>query len=691
MALGDYLVGLLFAGVVFGATAAAAAIVVMRRGGAFPVPVAVAAWGLLGTAGVFASHLVPGMLGVLSRETAALAALVLLALVAWLVPAGARTAREVSEQSRSPGVSWALGAGALGVTAVYLLALMLDHRGEFPVSPDAVTFHLPNVARWMQSGSFWQVDDFVPNRAAGNYPQTADVLHLAVILPWSRDFLMPLANFPLTALLGLALFCGAHELRAPVPVAMLGAAAVVALPVVGYLASAGLADPAMYATFACGVLFLMRHWRTGDPFDLVLAGIGLGVAFGTRWYAVPAVVATAGVWAAGWLVARRPFGALVRSAGVIVGLVVAFGGFWVVRNWVESGNPGFPVKVQLGGTVIFDAPRDEFRELHGFTLLDYVDDPGVWRDVLWPTFIDLLALTSLILLAAGLAAAVVALLRLRRGDADPATQTRVIGLVAIALLVVAVYAITPYSAAGPEGDPREGWVNARYVAPALLLAAPAMAWLLGLAGRLRTPLEALVALATLDAIRRSADLPVGDAGALAVFGALAVVAGAIGAFTLLRRRPRPATSIAAATAVAAAGVAIALGFVHADRYSDNWYRNFTPVNDYLKAEAPRDTRIGIVGDGWGNYPLFGLELDNEVEYVGERVDEMLRPYTEQDALTRALREGDYDLVYFHDLDTLDPDFPAQQRQWLQVAGYEQVASGTHPILGTGIALYEPRG
>ena len=683
MPLGDYLVGLLFAGIVFGAAAAAAVIVVVRRGRSFPLPVAVAAWALLGTTGVFACHLVPGMLGVLSREAAAVAALVVLA-VAVLVPAAPRRAVEVPERIRSSGFSWALGVGALVLTAGYLLALALESRGDFPVSPDTVTFHLPNVARWIQSGSLWQVDDFVPNRASGNYPQTADVLHLAVILPWSRDFLMPLANFPLTALLGLALFCSARELRVPVPTAMLAAAAVLALPVVGYLTAASLADHAMYATFACGVLFLLRHWRTGDPFDLVLAGIGLGVAFGTRWYAVPAVAVTVAVWAAGWLAVRRPLPQLVRSAGAIAGLVALLGGFWLVRNWVESGNPVFPVKVQLAELVVFDAPHDQIRELTGFTLLDYADDPGVWTDVVWPTFVDLLALTSLMLLVGASAAAVLALRRVRRDG-------RVIALAAIALIVVAIYAITPYSAAGPEGDPRAGWVNTRYVGPALLLAAPATAWLLACAGRLRVPLEALVVVGTLDALRRSAELPAGDVGAVAVLFAAALIALVLGAFALARRRPKPARAAVAAAATSAGVLALVAGAVHADRYSDNWYRHFNPVVDHLKANAPRDARIGIVGDGWSNYPLFGRELENEVEFVGDRVDGMLRALDEPRTLVHALRSGDYDFVYFHDLDTLDPALPARQRQWLERAGFRQVASGVHPILGTGIALYEPPG
>ena len=31
------------------------------------------------------------------------------------------------------------------------------------------------------------------------------------------------------------------------------------------------------------------------------------------------------------------------------------------RNWVESGNPVFPVKLEVAGVTIFDAPYDRVR------------------------------------------------------------------------------------------------------------------------------------------------------------------------------------------------------------------------------------------------------------------------------------------------------------------------------------------
>ena len=128
--------------------------------------------------------------------------------------------------------------------------------------------------------------------------------------------------------------------------------------------------------FATGACFLLRRRRTGSTVDLVLAGLGLGLAFGTKWYAVWAVAIVLAVWAAGSLLERRGARAVVRDGAVLCGLVALAGGIWMLRNLVESGNPVFPVEVSPLGLTIFDAPRDTVRESAGFTLLHYVGDGG---------------------------------------------------------------------------------------------------------------------------------------------------------------------------------------------------------------------------------------------------------------------------------------------------------------------------
>ena len=70
-----------------------------------------------------------------------------------------------------------------------------------------------------------------------------------------------------------------------------------------------------------GLLFVLRFARTERRSDLVLAGLGIGLAAGTKWYAVPGALVLIGVLAgcrhlagAGWR-ARWPTRCSRRGRG----------------------------------------------------------------------------------------------------------------------------------------------------------------------------------------------------------------------------------------------------------------------------------------------------------------------------------------------------------------------------------------
>ena len=105
--------------------------------------------------------------------------------------------------------------------------------------------------------------------------------------------------------------------------------------------------------------------RRGPDPTSCSAGLGLGLAFGTKWYAVPAVAVVVVVWGRHGCWRDGPPAAPRRDGRGLVGIVGCVGGFWLLRNLVESGNPFFPVKVSPFGVTLFDAPPDIERSSTG--------------------------------------------------------------------------------------------------------------------------------------------------------------------------------------------------------------------------------------------------------------------------------------------------------------------------------------
>ena len=674
----SYLPGALLLGLTLGAVGWAALLTVRLRLPAVMGAARLAALGLLACAGVVAVHVVPAAFGVLGRWSVPLAAVLLLVAASRLPAANPLTDSPAPPPPPSSRLSWVLAAGASLVAAGWVLGLVVQEYPSPPLQVDMVTFHLPLVASWLETGSLWRVEDFVPDKAPGYYPANGDIPMLAVVLPWDKEFLAHVVNLPLLGLLGVALYATGVELGAARAHALLFAAAAVALPVVAVIAVLGLADTFLLATFATGVLFLVRHARLGRRSDLVLAGLGLGLAMGSKWYGVTALAAVLAAWGLASLLARETWRRVAVRGAALVGLAALAGGVWLVRNLVEAGNPVFPVEVAPLGTTLFDAPRDFEREVFGFTLADYIGDGEIWSQALLPGLRGTLSLTAVVLAAGGIAAVVIAL-RSRPAAGRP------LAMVGAAVLVGIAYLLTPYSAQGVEGYPDAG-ANARYVVPALVLVAPATAWASTRLGGAALALQ-VAGLAGVIYGVAGTDVYYVPLDARSVAVAVAAVAAAVGgAFLLWRLQAvtrRRALAVAAATGMAAA---LLVGYLGYRAYDDRRYAGLEPAIDWILDNAPEDRRIGLAGLGYNPviYPAFGPRLENEVDYVGPTVKGMLRPHTRPAPLLDDLREGRYDLMVVQREGWVRRDLPARQERWLRAGGWTVMAESER------VALYAPR-
>lgn len=636
MTRADYAVGTAFFIPTIVCLLGAAWLIAHRRLAHLTGAIRVASLTVLATAILVGVHIVPAALYLLSRE-AVLATAALVLVVSWRLPSargmtcsglpGARASKSESTLTRT--AAW-LGTG--GFTA-WLLGVVWQYRYHAPAGIDTLSFHLPTVAGWVQSGTIWRVDNFIPDLFFGNYPNNGDVVLLASLLSWHNDFLTHFAIYPFIPLGVVAAYCVARELGAPASAAVLLALTVMSVPVVLEPAlNNALPDAVMFTTFAAGLAFLLRHRRTGATSDLVLAGLGLGLAFGTKWYGVSSVAVVAGIWlGARWRAGAR-LALVAREGALLGGLILAAGGVWLLRNWIFSGNPVYPVRIAPLGHTIFDAAPDRLRAAVGSSLADYLDDPTVWTDTLAHQFRIAAALPGAALLAGATAAAAAWRRKERFGGEESGLVLT--GFVLLAVLVIA-YVVTPYSALGPDGLPILAGANVRYVVPALIVSLGLAGWAAGRAGRRTLALiDVVLLLAILDGLRTS-----GVTTRARVSISLAVAGACVIALLLARRHARairrrialiPRRAVSGVVAVTLIAMVIA-----GNHYQANFNRlrytgpEVDPVLRWIDRYAPSGQRIGLAGV-WTDrglapvYPAHGPRLGNTVVYNGPYVRELLR-------------------------------------------------------------------
>jgi hypothetical protein len=328
-------------------------------------------------------------------------------------------------------------------------------------------------------------------------------------------------------------------------------------------------------------------------------------------------------------------------------LILVVGGIWMLRDWIAAGNPLLPLNVQVFGTTVFAAPPDPQRYLAS-TLADYIGSPSVWTNYLFHQFRIGTAL-PLGVLAVGVVVSAVVLVR-RRGRRTPSDRDGVAaGLVALTLVLAAVYALTPYSAPGPPGMPFAAVINVRYGVPAMIAAVGVLGWLASRCGLGWLIVVEVAALAgTLDALRvgtTTAPSTVWLAFALAAAG-VAVGALASGRFGRLLRPSKRQVAIALA---ALALIVAAVGALLKPRYDDRRYRGADPSLDWVLNHTRSDAAVGLAGSWTVQgvapiYPAFGGRLQNSVSFIGPVREGLLGRYVRAAPFRAALRRGGYQVL-----------------------------------------------
>ncbi|HST70220.1 MAG TPA: hypothetical protein VLI94_11255 [Solirubrobacterales bacterium] len=479
---------------------------------------------------------------------------------------------------------------------------------------DSTWYHGPFAAGFFQSGDTWDLHFIAPQFLAWFYPANAEIFHGVGMLAFGRDILSPLLNLGWFVGCLVACWCIGRPFKVAPWSLALGAIA---------LSVPALADQAGEArNDIVGIFFLLAAVAIAlngerDVRTALVAGLAAGLMAGTKLnFLLPAAVLVVG------FAAIAPRGERGRVFGAATLAALAGGGYWYLRNLVHSGNP-LPWIDSLG-PISLPAPDQALGGREAHSVLGYLTDGSVWSDWFLPGLHDGLWFLWPLLLLAALAGLVLA-----------CTGKRTLVLAGAAGLATALaWLVAPTSASGPDGMPRGFESGLRYLAPALVLGLA----LLPTSPRIRVWLS--------FGLHKRPNLN-HTAG-----GRRGLVAGIVSVAILL---------------------VVALGYPVQRHYLENRYADpsFTaPGLNAAFAWARDVSGARIATASTRQYPLYGTDLSNEVEYVG-----LDRPHGgfESPATCREylllLSDGNYDYA-IATRDRTEPGKPPYppSAQWTEAAG-----------------------
>jgi len=248
-----------------------------------------------------------------------------------------------------PVPRWAWSPGAsLALISVAALAVCLTVSGH-TFDYDSVHYHIVNAAHYLDTGSIRTVPFSDPGDDVAASPGDGALLLLAVMLPFHTAGASSLVALFATLVLVVLAASLSRELGRGA-----WAGAVAALVVVStyvyFVYDIGTAQDTGVGLvgLASAITFGLRAARTGQLRWLLLAGMGAGLAIGTKAADLlpgMAVAVAVVIIDRSW---RRPLG-LAGLAAAVAALSLP----WYLRNWVDLGNPLFPIAVQLGPWHVF--------------------------------------------------------------------------------------------------------------------------------------------------------------------------------------------------------------------------------------------------------------------------------------------------------------------------------------------------
>lgn len=503
---------------------------------------------------------------------------------------------------------------ALLIGAVAVAKFALEAKGKLSTGMtgfDSTWYHGPFAAGFFQSGNTWDLHFIAPQFLAWFYPANGEIFHAAGMLAFGRDVLSPLLNIGWFMGCLVACWCIGRPFRVAPWSLALGA---IALSVPALADQAGEARNDIVGIFflLSAVAIFLNGERTART--ALVVGLAAGLAAGTKLnFLLPAAVLVVGA------AVVAPRGLKGRAFGMTVLGAFAGGGYWYLRNLAHSGNP-LPWVHHLG-PINLPAPEQALGGREAHSVLGYLTDGSVWSDWFLPGLHSGLWLLWPLLVLAAFAGLILAAAQVRGAFVDqedtksprPGVALGIAGLVGLATALA--WLVAPTSASGPEGMPRGFESGLRYLAPALVLG--------------------LALLPTAPAVASSLSR-------LGVRRSFAPDSGVNGRDTQRRRVVLPA-GIAVLLFVIAIGYPVQRHYLQG-RYKDPTFTSAPGLNAAF-AWAGDVSGARIATTSTRQYPLFGTDLSNRVQFLGlEQAHGGFESPTTCRQYLRLLGEGDYDYV-----------------------------------------------
>ena len=264
---------------------------------------------------------------------------------------------EPNEAGREAGAGEPLGLGgtiALGLAlwAMTMLALNSLLRPVKVVS-DGPIYHLWFAARWAEAGRIFLVPTPFGDNVATYFPATGDLWFAWLVIGWGGETLAKVGQVPFLPIAAMAVYAMARRLGAGRSASVIAACCLSTVTPLIVFANEANVDAILLAGYLASAFFLLRYaLGDGGIGSIALGGLAAGLSWGCKPTGLIFVSPVLGL--AALAVLRRPMPIRSRLGHLLVlaGTPMLTAGYWYARNAFVTGNPLYPLQVEVGERVL---------------------------------------------------------------------------------------------------------------------------------------------------------------------------------------------------------------------------------------------------------------------------------------------------------------------------------------------------
>jgi len=221
--------------------------------------------------------------------------------------------------------------------AIFLFVFYLISALVPPYRIDALAYHLPEAMQIAQ-GNFFSIGGF--GNMLSNTPKLMESLYaLAYVV--SGFALINLVHYQILLVSFLVIFSFLRK-EFNATAGLLAVILIFSLYELLVNATSPYVDAATVALEVSAILFFFTYLKYGQRESAIISGILYGLALSTKYLPFYSLVIVACLFVSYFVIKKENRRAIIIDCALFGGVIVLFGGFWYVKNWIVLGNPLYP-------------------------------------------------------------------------------------------------------------------------------------------------------------------------------------------------------------------------------------------------------------------------------------------------------------------------------------------------------------